>query len=231
MMVAWRTTWPLACSLLAGCASALHPVSTKAVAAGSQQGAESLYASIRKLLRDINTEPSASRREAMAVEAVTQGQLCENAFPGSAFCDYGLALALGVQAREKPSTAHDGLPIMAEHLQRAAASDPALDHAGPERVLGLLLVRAPGWPAGPGDPETGLEIARKAAAREPGYAPNWLAVAEAANATGDSKTRREAAQTAADLAEKARKAGEPDAQIWLRDAKELRHSRSARRAR
>jgi hypothetical protein len=193
-----RAAWPLIW-LLWACAPALSPLPTNTAGVAGQKpdDAATLYASIRKVLRELNGEPSAERREDLAVEAVKLGQRCDQAAPGNALCDYGLALALGAQARERPATARDGLPIMAERLQKAAASDPALDHAGPERVLGLVLVR------------------------EPGYAPNWLAVAEAADVMGDARARREAAQTAVALAKKAESAGEPDAATWQRDAQQL----------
>jgi hypothetical protein len=213
----------LVCALLSACASALQPLPPRAASDSQEppEDAASIYARLRKLLRDLNADPSAGRREAMSVEAVTLGQRCDQSAPGSAMCDYGLALALGAQARERPSTAHDGLPLMVERLQRAAAHEPALDHAGPERVLGLVLVRAPGWPTGPGDPETGLATAQKAAARDPAYAPNWLAVAEAADAMGDAEARHAAAQTATELAAQAAQAGDPDAASWQRDADKL----------
>jgi hypothetical protein len=215
-----RTALPLLCALVAGCASALPPLPAKAVPEPGKpaEDAASLYAQLRELLHAINVEPSADRRATMSTEAVALGQRCEQSAAGSAQCDYGLALALGVQARERPATAHDGLARMVEHLERARAREPGLDHAGPERVLGLVLVRAPGWPTGPGDPETGLELVQKAAARDPAYAPNWLAVAEAADAMGDANARKEAAQTGAELAEKAAQAGEPDAATWQHDA-------------
>jgi hypothetical protein len=203
-----------------GCASALPPA--PAHVAGEEPGdPEQLYADIKKILKDIKTEKSAQKREAMAVQAVKLGQRCDQAAPGHPLCDYGLALALGTQARERPATAHDGLPLMAKRLQHAAEKDPVLDHAGPERVLGLLQVRAPGWPTGPGDPESGLENARKAASREPDYAPNWLALAEAADVNGDAKVRRDAAKNAVALAERAAQAGDPDAASWRSDAQKL----------
>jgi hypothetical protein len=220
-----RATLPAICALAIGCASALKPLDAQ-VAGPSAPGAApqdpaSFLASIRALLRQIDAEQSSGKRETLASQAVVLGQRCDQQARGDPHCDYGLALALGVQARERPATAHDGLPLMAERLQRAAARDPGLDHSGPERVLGFLLVRAPGWPTGPGDPESGLEVARKAAARDPGYAPNWLAVAEASDVTGDAAARLEAAQKALALADQAAQSGEPDAAAWQRDAKKL----------
>lgn len=208
----------LACSVLVGCASALKPVSSKVVTGAAQGDPSALYAGIRKQLRDIDAEPSAERREAMAVEAVQLGQRCEQAAPGNPWCAYGLALALGVQAREKPSTARDGLSHMVKRLERVAQTDPSLDRAGPERVLAFVLARSPGWPTGPGDPEAAVESARKATHRDAAYAPNWLALAEAADAIGDAQARRDAAKKALTLADVAARSGEADAAAWQRDA-------------
>src|SRR5271170_2868624 len=79
-------------------------------------------------------EPSADTRLALAEEAVEAGQRCQQAAPTSAACDYALALALGVQARERPTTAKQGLQLMVELLRRATAHDASQDHAGPPRV-------------------------------------------------------------------------------------------------
>lgn len=208
------------CALWTACAPALSPA-PNVPSEELPQTPAALYAEIRALLRQADEEPEGKHREELAVQAVRLGQQCDQIAAGNALCDYGLALALGVQARERPSTAHDGLAIMEKRLQRAAATDPALDHAGPERVLGLLLVRAPGWPTGPGDPEAGLASARKAAARNPDYAPNWLAVAEAADVLDDANTREHAARTALALAQRAAQTGEPKAADWERDANKL----------
>ena len=88
-------------------------------------------------------EPATGRdREAAALTAVQSSQLCAERSPGAAVCDYWLALALGVQARERRSTAHDALPRMVELLERVVAERPDLEHAGPHRVLAARLGRA-----------------------------------------------------------------------------------------
>lgn len=208
--------------LLGGCSSARRSVEPGETDRGRPSiRVQALYRQIRGVLRELAAEPSAKKRAALAREAVELGRRCDRRAPGDPRCDYGLALALGVQAREAPSTAFDSLPVIVELLQRAAAADPFLDHAGPERVLALLLVRAPGWPAGPGDPETGLETARRATERVPGYAPNWLVLAEAAGAMGEIDERRRAAEKARTLADEAAGAGEEDAAGWKREAEVL----------
>lgn len=205
-----------------GCTTVARPraaarLDTRVVA----RNAETLYAEVRGRLRRVSERASPRRRATLIEEAVLLGERCIANWPGNAHCEYALALALGMKVREWPTYAHDLLPKVVGHLENAVKTDPALDRAGPERVLAMLLVRAPGWPAGPGDPETGLEVARSAASREPGYAPNWLAVAEAADATGDEASREQAAQKAAELAKQAAAAGERDAAEWQSEAARL----------
>ena len=60
--------------------------------------------------------PTAVRR--LAVEGVQIGQHCVRLYPSEVECTYRLALAVGQQARERPSTAVDGLDVMVELLDR-----------------------------------------------------------------------------------------------------------------
>ena len=86
-------------------------------------------------------------------------------------------------------------------------------------ALSPSSVRARGWPTGPGDPDLGLEHARKAVSLEPDYPPNQLALAEALGATGDAEGARAAASRAMDLARAREAQGEPDAPEWIDEAK------------
>ncbi|HSM91473.1 MAG TPA: hypothetical protein VLT47_01230 [Anaeromyxobacteraceae bacterium] len=215
-----RRSAPLfAAAVMAGCAPALRAVAPAGVP--SPGDAEAAAAEVHALARQAEAETSASRRARLSEQAVAAGQRCERAAPGSPPCEYALAIALGLQARERPTTVREGLAQMVARLRRASAADPALDHAGPDRVLALLLLRAPGWPLGPGDPEEGLAAARRAVALSPGYAPNQLALAEALRANGDAAGAREAVQRALTLAEAAYAAGEADGAGWLREARRL----------
>ncbi|WP_243336738.1 hypothetical protein [Anaeromyxobacter soli] len=191
-------------------------------AAQADPGAvEGPYGAARAVIWLAEHERSAAERARLATSAVELGQLCEARAPEEARCAYALALGLGIQARERRSTAAEGLKLMVERLRRAAARDPALDEAGPERVLALLLLRAPGWPLGPGDPEAGLAEAKKAASRAPEFPPNLLALAEALAANGDPAAGRAAAGRALALAERRAAAGEPDAPEWVVEARRL----------
>lgn len=163
-------------------------------------------------------EPDASRREELAVSAVQAAQWCLRRAPADPACDYWLAIALGIQAREKRSTAERGLTEMVAALRRAAAADPLLDDAGPHRVLALVLLRAPGWPLGPGDPESGLDEARRAVALRPEHAPNLLALAEAQKANGENEQSLETYRRALEQASAQRDAGVPEAETWIDEA-------------
>jgi hypothetical protein len=194
-------------------------------AAAEPAGTDGLYGAIQAKVWLLEHAPPPDPA-ALATSAVDAGQLCLARAPERAACHYGLALALGLQARERHATALDGLKRMAEHLQRAAAEEPTLDQGGPDRVLAVMLVRAPGWPTGPGDPETGLARARAAAQRFPAYPPNQLTLAEALLATGSAAEGHAAAEEALRLARDLARAGDPDAADWIRSGERLRSARA-----
>jgi tetratricopeptide (TPR) repeat protein len=179
---------------------------------------EGLVGAVRALvwITDHDSDPRA--REEAATEAVQAAQWCGRAAPDEPACDYWLGAALGVQARERSSTALSALPMIEAAFRRAAAAAPALDDAGPDRALALLYVRAPGWPTGPGDADQGLEHARKAAALRPDHPPNLLALAEALSATGDRDASRESCRRALDLARDRAGKGDRDAPEWIQEA-------------
>jgi predicted RNA polymerase sigma factor len=166
----------------------------------------------------VEHEADADRREALAVEGVQIGQHCVGLFPSEVECTYRLALAVGQQARERPSTAIDGLSVMVELLEEVIANAPELDFAGGDRVLALVLLRAPGWPTGPGDPEGGLTHALSAVGAFPDYPPNQLVVAEALLENDRREEGRQAFERAAELARTGIDAGDPDAAEWLSEA-------------
>jgi len=217
---------PAAALLLAGCAPALR--SSPPPAADERDPAASL-AAIQAIARRIEAEHDARTREALVTAAIDEGRRCEARAPDHPECDYGLALALGLQARERPSTAADGLKRMIERLRRAQAAAAGLDSGGPSRVLALLLLRAPGWPLGPGDPEAALAEARKAVALFPDYPPNQLALAEALLTTGEEQSGRAAARQALDRARLLEVQGNREASKWVEEAQRLVASPGAAR--
>lgn len=166
----------------------------------------------------VEHEADGQRREVLAIEGVQVGQHCVRLFPAVAECTYRLALAVGQQARERPATAVDGLEVMVELLDKVITTAPDLDFAGGDRVMALVLLRAPGWPTGPGDPETALVHAEAAVGSFPNYPPNQLVAAEAFSENGQPERGRQAFQRAAARARKMGSAGDPEAAEWLAEA-------------
>ena len=198
-------------------------------AAEGAGGSDALIGAVRAQVWLADHEEEAAARESAATSAVNAAQWCGRVEPASAACDYWLAVSLGLQARERRSTALDALPRIVELLERAAAAKPEIDEAGPHRVLALVLLRAPGWPSGPGDPERGLEEARRAVALRPDHPPNQLCLGEALEDAGEMEAGREAYRRAGILARERIEAGERDAPEWLEQAERaLSGDRSAR---
>jgi hypothetical protein len=165
-------------------------------------------------------EHDSKLRAEMAVSAVQTAQWCKRREPQLPACEYWLALAVGLQAREVRMTADDGLKTMVPALQFAIEKDPLYDDAGPHRVMALVLLRAPAWPLGPGDVEAGLEQAKQAVALRPDYPPNVFALAEALAANKDRDGAREAYIKGKALAAALRDASDPDAPFWIVEADE-----------
>jgi tetratricopeptide (TPR) repeat protein len=188
-----------------------------AAAARDPAGVEGLAGVVDVNAWAIEHERDAAARKRLVQDSIDAAQHCKERVPSSAACDYALAIALGQQARERPSTAEEGLRLMFEALTRAAKADPALDRAGPDRLLAILLLRAPGWPLGPGDPEGALPHAKAAAGRFPDWPPNQLALGEALDKNGDEPRALEARRRALELA-RALAPQNPDAAGWAAEA-------------
>ncbi len=161
-------------------------------------------------------EPDSKIRGELAAEASRDAEACLSLEPQSAACLYGRAVALGLNARAHPTRAGEFLSDMLDMLARAESADPDYDEAGPARVRALVLIRAPGWPLGPGDAEAGLAAARRAVTLRPLYPPNLLALAEALAKTGDGSAARETYARAQDAALALPAAADRDQ--WLREA-------------
>ena len=183
-----------------------------------EQDVAGLLCSVRCKAWLVEHAGSGTDRTELAVAAVQAGQWCQRRAPKDPACGYWLAVALGMQAREKPRTAKDAIGRIVSLLREAAAADPGLDHAGPERILALVLLRAPSWPLGPGDADEALVLARKAVEREPEYPPNQLALGEALARTGNERAARQAYGRALELAKALSAKGDPDAPGWASEA-------------
>ncbi|HKN09121.1 MAG TPA: hypothetical protein VJ376_06525 [Pseudomonadota bacterium] len=177
---------------------------------------EDLAAAIEADAKRSEGESDSKIRAELATEASGDAEACLAREPQAAACLYGRAVALGLAARAHPTRAGELLNNMLEFLAGAEAADPNYDQAGPARVRALVLIRAPGWPLGPGDPEAGLAAARRAASLRPQYPPNLLALAEALAKTGDANGARETYERARDAAQALPSTADRD--DWLREA-------------
>jgi hypothetical protein len=192
------------------------------------QRAESFAGAIRAKAFRLGRSKDSGERLRLAQEAVGIGQLCEQNAPSNPLCDYWLAAALGLQARERSATAKDALPRMTDLLRRAARTDPSIDHGGPHRLLATVLLRAPSWPLGPGDPEAALPEAQAAVRIDAEFAPNQLALGEALKANEHPAEARSAYLKALRLATDAAARGEPEASGWVEDARAALRESAAR---
>jgi tetratricopeptide (TPR) repeat protein len=148
---------------------------------------EQLAAAVAADAQRSDRETDSSLRNQLAADALRNAQACLERAPQAAACLYYNGVALGLKARAHPLQANEALRAMLDALSGADAADPTYDQAGPARVKALVLIKAPAWPLGPGDPEAGLAAARRAIALRPDYPPNVLALAEALAKTGDAQ--------------------------------------------
>ena len=163
-------------------------------------------------------ETDSQVRSELAADADRDADACLSREPRAAACLYGRALAFGLQARVHPTRAIEFLNKMLDTLTRAESVDAGYDEAGPARVRALVLIRAPGWPLGPGDAEAALADARRAVSLRPQYPPNLLALAEAQAKTGDTSAAQESYQRARDTAQSLPSAADRDE--WLSEAEQ-----------
>jgi len=210
------TGWALAALMVTGCRAPLRPAEPHPIPmTGTVQ---ELAAAIDADAKRSDHEPDSKIRGELAAQASRDAAACLDRAPQSAACLYGRAIALGLEARAHPTRAGELLNTMLDSLGNAEAADPGYDEAGPARVRALVLIRAPGWPLGPGDTEAGLAAARRAATLRPQYPPNLLALAEALSKTGNSSGARENYERARALAQ-ALPASE-DRDGWIHEAGE-----------
>jgi hypothetical protein len=202
--------------LVSACFAPKRPSAPAPLPASAPTSVEGLVAAIQADSQRSDHESDGKKRAQLADEASSYADACLAKAPQAAGCLYGRGLAFGLEARAHPTQAGELLKSMLESLKSAEAADPNYDQAGPARVSALVLIRAPGWPLGPGDADAGLEAARRASQLRPQYPPNLLALAEALAKTGDANGARESYTKARDAA-RALPAND-DRDGWLREA-------------
>ena len=204
-----------------GCALALLAVActTPTPPKAGSEASDSISGLVEAVMADARRsehEADAGVRDQLALDATHKADSCLARERQAAACLYVHALAVGLEAQAHPARARELLNNMLADLTRAESVDPNYDQAGPVRVRALVLIRTPGWPLGPGDPEAGLIAARRAVSLRPEYPPNLLALAEALAKAGDTQAAREEYQRARDTIEALPSSTDRDE--WLREA-------------
>ncbi len=92
---------------------------------------------------------------------------------------YLYAEALGLRLRALGTGAIELLPQIAEHGEKALALAPTEDDGAPMRLLGMVLIKAPAWPHGPGDSDRGIKLLQEAIERYPRRAEGYIHYADA----------------------------------------------------
>lgn len=92
---------------------------------------------------------------------------------------YYAALCMGARARVRNLEGLELLPEMVAAGRAARRIDPTIAHAGPDRLLGSIYLRAPAWPTSVGDIDEALMHLRSAVAAAPRWPENHLLLAEA----------------------------------------------------
>ena len=141
------------------------------------------------LLAERNPDPV--QREKLAAEGLrfAEAALALGA-DGDGAVHYYLATNLGLAVRDHVTLAAENLSRLESELQRAVALSPDIDSGGPLRVLGVLYLRAPPWPAGIGDGDKALELLKRAVDRHPEHPLNHLFYAQALwEVDGDASER------------------------------------------
>jgi hypothetical protein len=101
-----------------------------------------------QVLRWLNRGQQLAKRIARAAPERVEGHYYHAAF-------------LGFRAQIQEVGGLDLLPSIVESGRRAVEIDPLFDDAAPLMMMGMVLVHAPAWPHGIGDPEEGLELLRR----------------------------------------------------------------------
>ena len=99
--------------------------------------------------------------------------------PGNGVAHYLAAYLAGLEAERDPLRGLDFVPVIEREAKLAAELAPGVDHGGPDRMLGELYLRAPGFPVSVGDPDKALSHYRRSVELAPGYPENRLGLSEA----------------------------------------------------
>lgn len=132
---------------------------------------------------------------------------------------YWYAINVGLLADADRSYGLNAVAEMEPALKRAVELDERHDYAGPLRVLGVLLLRAPAPPVSVGSPRKGLRLLQRAVELFPDYPENYLYLGEALREAGRPEEARVAWQKVLSLPAPAERRAE--AEEWRKQAQKL----------
>jgi tetratricopeptide (TPR) repeat protein len=106
-------------------------------------------------------------------------------FPQSGVARYLAAYLTALEAKYDPLNGLELVPHIEREALAAAQLNPEVDHGGPDRMLGELYLRAPGFPVSIGDSSKAVTHFRRALDQDPKYPGNRLGLTEALLAEED----------------------------------------------
>lgn len=127
----------------------------------------------------------------IAQEGRRYAEMACREFPESGLAHYLAALLTGMEAERNPARGLQLVPVIEREAILASRLNPAIDHGGPDRLLGELYLRAPGFPMSLGDHKRSAAHFRRALTHDPDYLDNRLGLVEALMA---GEENREACQ-------------------------------------
>jgi tetratricopeptide (TPR) repeat protein len=128
-----------------------------------------------------------TQRAGLAHEGIEASRSLVASEPKLAVAHYYLALNLGQLARTESLGALKLVDEMEKQFKTAAELEPKLDHAGPDRCLGLLYRDAPGWPASLGSRSKARRHLQRAVELCPDFPENQLNLIESQLRWGERK--------------------------------------------
>jgi hypothetical protein len=105
-------------------------------------------------------------------------EMAAKEFPESGLAHYLIACLTGLEAERDQTRGLKLVPVIEREAILAAQLNPFVDHGGPDRLLGELYLRAPGFPMSVGDCSKAAAHYRRAVEFGPNYPENRLGLVE-----------------------------------------------------
>jgi hypothetical protein len=108
-------------------------------------------------------------------------------FPESGLAHYLIACLTGLEAERNQTRGLKLVPVIEREAILAAQLNPFVDHGGPDRLLGELYLRAPGFPMSVGDSSKAAAHYKRAVELDPNYPENRIGLVEVLMAEEQNK--------------------------------------------